>query len=141
MKLAKLLIPCLLVLACNASAQAQDGLGLAYLFGYGGVGGARYPSTFAAPPYFALHPPVYYGERFTRPYGVSPFAAWPQLQPSPSYAPQPHVNRWQAMSTPHCVHCGTSAAVAPHGIVQAPAKPIEIDNPFFQPEAVYTSAD
>ena len=38
------------------------------------------------PPYFALHPPVYYGTRYARPYGVSPFAAPPQVQVPSDYA-------------------------------------------------------
>lgn len=138
MKLAKLLIPCLLVLACHTSANAQDGLGLAYLFGYGGVGGTRIQSYTPAPPYFALHPPVYYGQRYTRPYGVSPFAAWPQLQPNASYAPQQHVNH---AATPGVCSGGCAAVVAgPPAIVKAVAQPQTIENPFYQPEAVYTSA-
>lgn len=41
------------------------------------------------PPYFALHPPVYYGIRYTRPYGASPFASAPQLQSPQGYAAVP----------------------------------------------------
>ncbi len=75
-------------LASAASAQ-DNGLGYAYLFGYGvnNVGGLR--PFVAAPPYFAMHPPVYYGQRYTRPYGESPFAAWPQLRSPANYVPRP----------------------------------------------------
>ncbi|MEE3367825.1 MAG: hypothetical protein VX346_00635 [Planctomycetota bacterium] len=42
------------------------------------------------PPYFALHPPVYYGIRYRRPYGVSPFASTSLLQsPQQGYAAVP----------------------------------------------------
>ena len=33
-------------------------------------------------PYFALNPPVYYGERIARPYGYSPIAVPPALLPA-----------------------------------------------------------
>jgi hypothetical protein len=33
-------------------------------------------------PYFALNPPVYYGEQVARPYGYSPFATPPALLPA-----------------------------------------------------------
>lgn len=34
-----------------------------------------------APPYFALHPPVYYGRRVVRTYGYRPFACPPDFLP------------------------------------------------------------
>ena len=34
------------------------------------------------PPYFALHPPVYYSQPVARPYGYSPFALRPGQQPA-----------------------------------------------------------
>lgn len=142
MKLAKLCCACLLTLACQTSVQADHGLGLSYLFGYGGLGGfagTAQPSYYATPPYFAMHPPVYYGERYTRPYGVSPFASWPQLQTNPAYAPQPHVQRAQVIANPYCIE---PASTTVPGVVQiAPAAPLVIDNPYFEPAAVYTSAE
>ena len=52
----------------------------------------------AEPPYFALHPPVYYSEQvIRRPYGVSPFAAPAgivpvemQMPPKPARIINPH---------------------------------------------------
>lgn len=145
-KIAKLLLPCLLlVLAGQGSLKANDGLAMAYLFGYGGYGGARMQTYVPAPPYFALHPPVYYGQRFTRPYGVSPFAAWPQLQATAAYAPQPHVQRAQVLDNPYCVTAeigvevvGASAQTVTQS---APAEPLLIDNPYYEPEARFTSAE
>ncbi|MCH2117677.1 MAG: hypothetical protein MK161_08270 [Pirellulales bacterium] len=51
-------------------------------FGFGGLGGTSITTVFdlyrigliPVPPYFALHPPVYYSYPVPRPYGYSPFA-------------------------------------------------------------------
>ncbi|MCA9183814.1 MAG: hypothetical protein KDA51_20270 [Planctomycetales bacterium] len=146
-KIIRLLLPCLLLLACPLPAQADNGLGMAYLFGYGGygnygggVGGFGMTSYNSNVPYFALHPPVYYGQRFARPYGASPFAAWPQLQTSSAYAPQLHVERAHIIDNPYC---GTAASgVSEQVITQAaPIQPLEIDNPYYQADPRYTSVD
>lgn len=58
---------------------------------YGGVGNFANPYSFpsstsvSTPPYFAVHPPVYYSARHARPYGMSPFAAPPMVAPSSTY--------------------------------------------------------
>jgi hypothetical protein len=146
MKSATLLLTALFVFGGQPTLKADYGsLGLAYLFGYGGYGNLGFRSFGPSPPYFALHPPVYYGQRYSRPYGASPFAAWPQLQANPAYAPQPQVNRGQTIANPYC--CGgpdTSTAAALPAIVHLPpAKPLEFDNPYYQPddqpEARYTA--
>jgi hypothetical protein len=145
MKISKILLPCFLVLAAALPAQADWGtLGMAGLFGYGGFNFAGTP-TFNnyTPPYFALHPPVYYGQRFTRPYGVSPYAAWPQLQSNPEYAPQPHVDRSMIICNPYVM--GAEVVTAPElAAKELPAKqfagPLVIDNPYYKPQAViYTN--
>ena len=145
-KIATVLLPCLLLLlAGQGSVKANDSLAMAYLFGYGGYGGARMQAYVPAPPYFALHPPVYYGQRFTRPYGVSPFAAWPQLQPNAAYAPQQHVQRAQVIDNPYCV--GEVIAVEEVGAASttppaaAATEPLVIDNPYYQAGAHFTSVD
>ncbi|MEZ6074557.1 MAG: hypothetical protein R3C09_02180 [Pirellulaceae bacterium] len=144
-KIVRLLLPCLLLLACPISAKADNGLGMAYLFGYGGyggygVGGFGMTSYNSNVPYFALHPPVYYGQRFARPYGASPFAAWPQLQANSAYAPQRHVDRAHIIDNPYC---GTAVGgVSEQVITQAaPVQPLEIDNPYYQADPRYTSVD
>lgn len=143
MKLGKLLLPgLLLLLACQSSVKADNNLALAYLFGYGGqgaFGGTGVQSFAPTPPYFALHPPVYYGQRYTRPYGVSPFAAWPQLQSNASYAPQPHVNRAQVIANPYCTTCDVPVAAGELTRV-APVEPLVIDNPYYKAAEVYTSS-
>ena len=139
MKFVKTLLPCLLLLCSASFAQADwGGFGSAY-YGYGGFQGGGIRPYVPVPPYFALHPPVYYGQRYTRPYGASPFAAGPQLQTNSSYAPQIHVDRAITIENPHvpggCTNCGNSGIVQ-----QKPAQPLVIDNPFFVPEVQYTSA-
>ncbi|XZE21223.1 hypothetical protein SH449x_001122 [Pirellulaceae bacterium SH449] len=90
------------------SATAQDPF--AFQFGYtlGYQNSFRY--RVPAPPYFSVHPPVYYGKRYSRPYGESPFASWPLLQPNPSYMPMPTVSHAAtSVVNTHCVdlHCST----------------------------------
>ena len=47
--------------------------------------GAQYDTSIRTPPYFSTNPPVYYGSRHARPYGISPFAAPPMVQSGPGY--------------------------------------------------------
>ena len=69
-----------------AAAQAQYPFGG---YGYGGWGQMNYGQGYyvgsgRVPPYFALHPPVYYShEVIRRPMGVSPFA-YPSWYAPPS---------------------------------------------------------
>lgn len=50
--------------------------------------GVRYSTSVRTPPYFALNPPVYYGQRYARPYGESPFASPPLLTAPADYQVQ-----------------------------------------------------
>lgn len=72
------------VSADKASAQFPGGFGFAP-FGFYQPFGARYSTSIRTPPYFATNPPVYYGARHARPYGLSPFAAPPQVQAGVDY--------------------------------------------------------
>jgi hypothetical protein len=58
-------------------------------FGFYQPYGVRYRNSVSTPPYFALNPPVYYGSRYARPYGDSPFASPPLLSAPSSYQVQP----------------------------------------------------
>ena len=83
-------------------------------FGFYQPYGAHYATSLPTPPYFALNPPVYYGSRYSRPYGLSPFAAPPMMDAPADYrgklAPQfvrPPVNN------PYIVEpCATGCASA-----------------------------
>ena len=132
---------CAIALVSSAGqASADCGGG----FGYGGYGYYNYGIRpyVPAPPYFALHPPVYYGARYTRPYGDSPFAAPSQLQPAAGYAPARHVERSLTINNP-CVGLPMAPASTPipapapiNTILPSPVvvKPLVIDNPYFQPQ-------
>lgn len=137
MKTLKTLLPGLLLVGLLAnSVKADHGLGLAYLYGYGAMTQIGPRAYVPPPPYFSLHPPVYYGRRYTRPYGVSPFASWPQLNATPSYAPQPHVQRNQVISNPHYSPCGGApCAPAVVKVEEKRAEPLVIENPYFNPSS------
>ena len=87
-----------LVVAGTAPAQAHNGYGFGTV-GYGSFGQLGSPYALGripVPPYFALHPPVYYSQPVARTYGHSPFA-YPATVQTPAPAPQakmvenPHV--------------------------------------------------
>jgi hypothetical protein len=67
-----------------AAAHGFDGLGF-LPYGFYQPYGARYGTSIRTPPYFATNPPVYYGARHARPYGISPFAAPPMAAAGPGY--------------------------------------------------------
>lgn len=152
MKFFKPLMLTLVLFACTQSVvSAHNGLGLAYLYGYRGFPGQR--SFAPSPPYFSLHPPVYYGKRYARPYGASPFAAWPQLQANPAYSPEIATPRSQTFNNPYfdgapapghaCPVPGCSAVPAATGgvVSKLPPKPVEFDNPYFKPSVQYTAKE
>lgn len=93
MKSLCLSVLCLAALAVSGSvapaAHAGGGCGWGYGmgYGYGSFPGYGVPDCISVrtPPYFAVHPPVYYSTRYARPYGISPFAAPPQVHVPDSY--------------------------------------------------------
>ncbi len=83
-----LLVATALVTAASRTEAGDYGLhgGLPW-FGYGYSGSLYGLGRIPVPPYYALHPPVYYSHPVPRPYGHSPFA-WRSHQ-SQLMAPQP----------------------------------------------------
>lgn len=76
--------------ACCVSispANAQSPFALQY--GYSLGMSSSFKNRLPTPPYFAVYPPVYYGKRYARPYGDSPYASWPTLQAAPGYYAEP----------------------------------------------------
>lgn len=72
-------------------AQAQLPLGgysSSFGFGCGNRAGLYNLGQLSVPPYFAIHPPVYYGQRVHRTYGRSPYAR-PSFGIGAPAAPQP----------------------------------------------------
>ena len=81
--------------ALPSSAQAWDcgGYGIGpfggpYGIGFGGFGSPYAMGRIPTPPYFALHPPVYYSVPVARTYGYSPFA-YPGTVPTPEVEVEP----------------------------------------------------
>ena len=139
MKIAKLILPCLFVLALSSAARADcGGLGYAYGFGGGFHYGAQSYNNFK-PPYFALHPPVYYGQRFSRPYGASPYAAGPQLQSNPAYVPARSAERAMVIENPYAIPMET-VIVSPAVVSNESTQPLVIENPYYTGESVKYTA-
>lgn len=126
----------LLLMGAAQPAQAQCGaVGYGGIGGYGllGLNGSAYRSgRVPTPPYFALHPPVYYSQPMHRTYGYSPFA-YPGTVKTPEAPPKAAM-----ISNPH---------VQP---VKQDAKPklnlqnltqLEVSNPFFMPATKMVSVE
>ncbi len=132
----RFLIPSLLALVAavvtsdTASAQYPSNLGF-LPFGFYQPYGARYGNSIRTPPYFATNPPVYYGARHARPYGLSPFASPPMVSPASNYEgrlrsqfEQPMVPTPQPLCNP-CV--SRSRTVTPSGkLVASEPAPIKL---------------
>jgi len=89
---------------CFSEVKAQHPFGFQFgtTLGYQ----SSFQNRLPAPPYFAIYPPVYYGKRYARPYGDSPFAAFPQLHASADYQPAPYgaTYRTRSIANPHLQH-------------------------------------
>ncbi|HAY78733.1 MAG TPA: hypothetical protein DCY79_02870 [Planctomycetaceae bacterium] len=70
-----------------APAAAVEPYGFVINGNYGGLP-RSYQYRVPVPPYFAVHPPVYYSHRVYRPYGLSPYA-WPATPRNYARAQQP----------------------------------------------------
>jgi hypothetical protein len=130
-----LAVALLVVLAAQSPAQAQWGMGCGG-YGLGGYGMNAYGYGMPVgwytgvqgrmPPYFALHPPVYYSGQIVRiPYGASPFACpWGVCPGLPVGAPAAPVE----------------AAPEPQGVnIQPMAELTVIENKFYKPDAARVS--
>jgi hypothetical protein len=91
-----------------------------FTYGYSLGQANQFRNRLPAPPYFAVFPPVYYGERYARPYGESPFASWPLLtagsdyQPRPHHAPVIYANPHSVSSSGSCSDCAAPMTESTH---------------------------
>jgi hypothetical protein len=141
---ALLVVAVLAVLAVQTPAQAQWGMGGG--LGYGGFGTSYFGNGLPAgwytgvqgrmPPYFALHPPVYYSGQIVRiPYGASPFAnpwgnypAPASILPPPAPAPAGG-NESRSIENPFFKPRELAARPSPElGVM--------IENPYYRPEGL-----
>ncbi|TWU47809.1 hypothetical protein [Rubripirellula reticaptiva] len=114
----------------TASAQGFGEFGFAP-YGFYQPFGARYSTSIRTPPYFATNPPVYYGARHARPYGLSPFASPPMVQAGPNYnsrlrtefaepiVPTPSPSFSQPCGNPCVHHSGAKPNPAKLGAIQS----------------------
>lgn len=125
-----------LLIAQAGTAQAQ------YLGGnnnccgglsYGILGSPYALSRVPEPPYFALHPPVYYSQMVPRTYGYSPFA-YPGSVRTPEV--QVEMPAAQVLKNPHVTPTQSPAPKKPTIDLKKitktvqPMEPLEIVNPF-----------
>jgi len=109
-----ILTTCLLVSSAQAIDRFGPGIGLRgfhrgqHFPGYGfesGFFGYRSSSSLyglgyiPVPPYYALHPPVYYSHPVPYPYGASPFARLPARGFEIDVSPRPIVNPYIPLGT------------------------------------------
>ena len=130
------LLICFVAMAAvgTSSARADDGFG-GYAghqfpwFGYGNNGPAAYSlGNIPAPPYFALHPPVYYSHPVPRTYGRSPFACSCGCHEMGSRAVAVRV-----VENPHIkVKPNPPAANNADKPVKVAASPQRVANPFYE---------
>ncbi len=112
-------------------------------YGYGGYGGTFGQGGFSnlynqgfipVPPYYSLHPPVYYSVPVPRTYGYSPYAY-------PGYVPTPEVNfsEPEIIDNPH-IQPEEAPAPAQETSAQTASTPVVIRNPFVEQADVVLTA-
>lgn len=120
------------IAACGAdSASAIQPANYGFLpFGFYQPYGVQYGTSVGRPPHFAVNPPVYYGARHARPYGLSPFASPPLVSPPESYKGRLRSKSYDGDRTSREPHCNPYVTHAPRH--QSDVVKGEIrTNPFF----------
>ncbi len=96
-----------LLLPSVTFAQSIDPI-YGFPFGFALGSQASFRNRLPTPPYFSIYPPVYYGERYKRPYGDSPYASFPLLGSTPEYSPAatyPSASMPSPMANPYAPEC------------------------------------
>ncbi len=136
----RFLVTCLLAVAAvvltSDSASAQNVGNYGFIpYGFYQPYGARYGTSIRTPPYFATNPPVYYGARHSRPYGISPFASPPVVSAGPDYESRLRIQFQQPQvptPQPLCNPCVSHSTVFPPKTHLAKVGQIR-SNPFVEP--------
>jgi len=126
-RLRTIFLPAIAILLLGAAtAQAQYPYYAGTGYGCCGAGGFRSsPGFVPLPPYFAMHPPVYYSYPAARPYGYSPFP-----YPGTEKAPAAEAATTAEIINPF-VESTDMAAEAPRGRTASSRRLIV--NPFVKP--------
>ncbi len=138
MKFSKILLLSGAAFMCWAAAdqaQAYNPCGAGF-YGYG-FGVNNYIPTGRRPPYFAMHPPVYYSHSVARSYGYSPFAYGPNVRtPNPRpVAPVAITNHFLLRSKVKVHETVDKTASFSSDRVQ----PLVIENPYFDQKSAVAS--
>lgn len=136
MRFARVLLLAATAVAVVAVSDARAGGGISPgipYFGYGYSGSLYGLGYVPVPPYFSLHPPVYYGDRYARPYGASPFASSCDLKGNDNYMPVPDGANIEDYRPAH--HMGNLGMRTGMNRRVAKARPLSITNPFCSPAA------
>lgn len=123
------------VVLTSDSASAQNPNYGFFPFGFYQPYGARYGTSIRTPPYFATNPPVYYGARHSRPYGVSPFASPPVVSAGAGYESRLRTQFQQPQvptPAPLCNPCVSHSKVVPATKLVAKVGVVR-SNPFIEP--------
>jgi hypothetical protein len=116
----------------------SQGQSQAQVLGCYGTGGFAYPGFFGyygspyslglipTPPYFALHPPVYYSVPVPRTYGYSPYA-YPGTMPTPEVV-EPEVIENPHVEQPAQESPASNVKVVRYQIIHNPYVHAEVDN-------------
>ena len=123
----------LLLVAAAEPVQGQGYVGSGCV-GYGSFGQLGSPYALGripVPPYFALHPPVYYSQPVARTYGYSPFA-----YPGTTQTPEVKKVAAKVITNPH-----VTPAKAKATNVNLANKQVEIVNPFYNPSTKLVSVE
>ena len=121
----------ILLVSSAQTVEAQDYIYQNYVGGgYGGFGNfGTFGSPYAldripTPPYFAVHPPVYYSQPVPRTYGYSPFA-YPGITRTPDVETVPTA---KIIENPHVTPAQATQKLDANLTTQ-----LEIVNPYFVP--------
>jgi hypothetical protein len=115
------------------------GGGWGHAFGDGGFSNLYNQGFIPVPPYFSLHPPVYYSVPVPRTYGYGPFAypgsvPTPDVQLGPEEIVNPHVEPEDEDGAPEAEEAAAKTAAA-----SRPA-PLVVRNPFVEQHDVKLTA-
>jgi hypothetical protein len=101
-----------------------------------GASGSLYGLGYVSvPPYYSLHPPVYYGERYYRSYGESPFARADYSSRPQRIQAQVIINPFMEQSAPAPPAASKAAEPTAKSDQVTATTPQLIVNPYYLPEA------
>ena len=133
-----LMLSVVAILMAGTAVVAQAQVGCGGYWGYYNNQGVLHGSGFfempyamgriPTPPYFALHPPVYYSNPVPRTYGYSPY-------PYPGHYKTPEIVKPEEIVNPHAEQPSNESASAKQPIkVASAAAPQWINNPYTSTE-------